>query len=459
MAVEANKAAVGVAAPPRATTTWRQHLGWGIGTLGASFLLNGFAALQLYYLTSVLGMAIATASLLLFIAKLWDWVSNPLMGYISDRTSTRWGRRRPYLLLGGIVSGGAFALYFSSALTPIANSAVLIALALALVGTGYTIFNVPYMAMPSEMEDDYRARTRMMSYRVFFIGIGTLVGASTQRLAELFGGGPDGYAQMGLLVGFGIFFFMSLAFFGTAGTRQVARQIERVPFREQLRLGLQNRPFAALLGTKFTQLFGLFTTTAMMVFVVRYVLGKEEPGQWIIYFTLTAMIVQTLSIPFWNWITPRLEKQKTYMLATLLYCVTSISWLIASPEEPLWVFAARAALKGFSAAGLLLMGQSMLPDTIEYDYRRTALRREGVFSGLYSIVEKIASTFAPTLLGLGYALFGFDSRAAVQSAETIDGIRYCAAYLPCIYFALSLVPLYFYRLTERELQALRRGGG
>ena len=147
---------------------WRLHFGWGIGTLGASMLLNSFAALQLFYLTNVLGIAIATASLVLFAAKIWDWIANPLMGWISDRTQTRWGRRRPYLLLGGLVAGGAFIVFFTSALTPVSQSLVLVTLSLALVGTGYTIFNVPYMAMPSELVDDYKERTKMISWRVFF---------------------------------------------------------------------------------------------------------------------------------------------------------------------------------------------------------------------------------------------------------------------------------------------------
>ena len=439
-----------------ATTDWRLHLGWGVGTLGASFLLNAFAALQLFYLTDVLGIAMVAASGLLLVAKLWDWVSNPVMGMISDKTHSRWGRRRPYLLLGGIVAGGSFALYFNSALNGIGESKVLVVLALAAVGTGYTIFNVPYMAMPSEMEDDYKVRTKLMSYRVFFIGIGTLVGIAAQRIAELFGGGAAGYGKMGTLLGFGIFFFMALSFFGTSRARMMARQTESPSFMDRLRTGFANKPFVALLGTKFTQLFGLFTGTAMIIFVIKYVYAKQDPGMWMLYFTATSFVAQTLSIPVWLRIAKRIEKQKSYILATVIFCLASLTWLIASPEESIWIFVARAAVKGFSAAGLLLMGQSMLPDTIEYDFRRTGLRREGVFSGLYSIVEKVASAFAPAILGLGYAWFGFTSRAPAQTQETIDGIRYCAAYLPCIYFGLSLIPLYFYGLTEKELQGTER---
>jgi GPH family glycoside/pentoside/hexuronide:cation symporter len=436
---------------------WRLHLGWGVGTLGASLLLNTFAALQAFYLTNVLHVSAVTAGVVLMLAKCWDWIANPLMGVISDRTHSRWGKRRPYLLLGGVVTGIALALYFSSALTPLSSSLWLVGLTLILVGTGYTIFNVPYMAMPVEMIDDYQERTRMFRFRVFFIAIGTLLGVgAAKRVAELFGEGADGYAGMGLVYGAAICVFMALSFFGTASAPVTGRATVRLPLTAQLRTGLQNAPFAALLGTKFTQLFGLFTSNAMLVYVVAYVLGKDEPGTWMLYFTIAGAVGQVASIPLWNSIAQRLEKQRTYALATAIYCGMSLTWLLAGPAESLWFFCFRGLLKGCAASGLLLMGQSMLPDTIEYDQRRTGLQRAGVFSGLYSVVEKVAATFAPSILLFTYAWFGFESKATTQSVESVEGIRLAAAWLPCLYFLISLVPLYFYRLTATELHAARR---
>ena len=313
------------------------------------------------------------------------------------------------------------------------------------------------MAMPVEMIDDYQERTKLFRYRVFFIAIGTLLGVgAAQRVAELFGGGAEGYAGMGIVYGAAICVFMALSFFGTAGAPSTGRSAVRLSFSEQLRTGLRNAPFAALLGTKFTQLFGLFTSNAMLVYVVAYVLGHDEPGKWMLYFTVAGAVGQVASIPMWNAIARRLEKQRTYGLATVLYCGMSLTWLLATHAEPLWFFCFRGLLKGCAASGLLLMGQSMLPDTIEYDQRRTGLQRAGIFSGLYSLVEKVAATFAPAILLFTYAWFGFDSKAQTQSAASIEGIRLAAAALPCLYFLASFVPLYFYRLTARELASAPR---
>jgi GPH family glycoside/pentoside/hexuronide:cation symporter len=234
------------------------------------------------------------------------------------------------------------------------------------------------------------------------------------------------------------------------------RDVKRVTFSEQLKTAIANKPFMALLAVKFVQLFGLFTSTAMSFFLVKFVLGKDQPGDWMVMFLVVSTLAQVLTIPFWRQLSQRIEKQKTFALAVVMFSLSSLTWLLASPAETVWFFCFRAALKGFAAAGLILMAQSMLPDVIEYDYRTTGLRREGVFSGFYSFVEKVASAFAPSILLLVYAAYGFQSKAPVQTAEAVDGIRYAAALLPCLYFGASLIPLWFYRLTEADLKSTAR---
>jgi GPH family glycoside/pentoside/hexuronide:cation symporter len=435
------------------------HLSWGIGTLGASLLLNGFAFVALFYLTTELGIAAALAGTLIGASKVWDAVFNPLMGWISDRTETRWGRRRPFLLAGALVASVAFAAFYSTprSLSPDATL-IYAGCMLVLIGTGYTIFNVPYMAMPAEMISSYHERSLMMSYRVFFIGVGTFVGGGAARkIVELAGGGAEGYATFGVTIGLGIFICMVLCFLGTRDAPFTRREMkETLPIGEQWRLGFANRPFVLLLGVKFTQLLGLASATSTVLFVLRFVMQKPNPGDWMLMYVGASSLLQIVTIPIWLALSRRYEKRATYMFATIVFSLATLSWLLVTPEEPAAFFILRAAVKGFAAAGLLLMGQSMLPDTIEYDYRRTGLRREGIFSGLYSFVEKAAFAFGPMITGLVLAYFGFLSKAPTQTPEALSGILVAAGVLPAIYFALSLPLLLRYELTEARLKATTR---
>jgi len=127
--------------------------------------------------------------------------------------------------------------------------------------------------------------------------------------------------------------FMAWAFFGTTKGNATERSAARTPLADQVRLGLQNKPFIALLATKATQLFGLFTTAAMGIFIIKYVLGKENPGTWLLWFTGVSFLAQVTSMPAWSLIVKRIEKQKTYMLATASFSIVSLSRLLESPAE------------------------------------------------------------------------------------------------------------------------------
>lgn len=156
-------------------------LSWGMGTVAMSILFNSYAVLTLRFMTDTLGIAAALAGTILLGAKVYDAITDPIMGLVTDRTKSRWGRRRPWLLVGAIVCATAFVAQFS--VSPDAGSVVLlVALALILMRTGYTIFNIPYMAMAAEITsgagDQYHQRSYLMSYRVGAICIGQLIGGA-----------------------------------------------------------------------------------------------------------------------------------------------------------------------------------------------------------------------------------------------------------------------------------------
>ena len=147
----------------------RLKIGWASGALGVALLMNGISGLVLFYMVGILKIEPAVAGTLVFLTKLFDVASDPIVGVSSDRTRSRWGRRRPYLFVGAFVSAAAFALIFA---TPVfANQAFSIAyifIALVIYTVGYTLFNVPYMAMPAEMTDSYHERSSIHGYRIWF---------------------------------------------------------------------------------------------------------------------------------------------------------------------------------------------------------------------------------------------------------------------------------------------------
>ena len=151
------------------------RFGWGMGSLGISLMFNATSLLMLRYLVDYAGIGAALAGLLIGGAKIYDAVTDPLMGTISDRTRSRMGRRRPYLVAGAFVSAISFVMIFNLASFQGSSYIVtLVVLALLLNATGYTIFNVPYMAMPAEMTKGYHERTSLMSYRIAAIAVGQL---------------------------------------------------------------------------------------------------------------------------------------------------------------------------------------------------------------------------------------------------------------------------------------------
>ena len=146
-------------------------IGWGMGTFGISSMFNSVNLLLQRFATDFLGIAAAAYGLIYLVSKIYDAATDPVMGALSDRTRSRFGRRRPYLLLGGALCAAAFiALFNAPSVVDSPHALLLLALLLIFYSTGYTVFNVPYLAMPAEMTRDYMERARLISFRVYAIG-------------------------------------------------------------------------------------------------------------------------------------------------------------------------------------------------------------------------------------------------------------------------------------------------
>lgn len=415
--------------------------GWGIGSLGASALHNGISFLALYYLSRVLGLEPAVAGSLILAAKFYDIATDPLMGWLSDRTRSRWGRRRPWLLAGAVVSALAFVLLFNLPATSGPGLLVGATGALLLYATGYTLFGIPYLAMPAEMTDDYHERSRLMSARTICLTLGILAGgALAPVLVGAFGGGPGGYARMSWTMAALILATMLACFAGTRGARGTSPPPAPAgPAVSGWRSALGNRAFTTLIISKFCHLVGVAVSMSSLLFLVTTVLDRPESS--LGGFVLASAAGSIFSMPLWLAVSRRTGKRATYLAAVACYLPVLLSWLGAAPGEAATLFIARGFLTGLATGGLTLAAQAMLPDTIEHDFRRTGLRREAMFSAVYSVAEKLASATGPFLLGL------------VLSAASGDrGIVLAAVVIPAVASSLSAIALLFYGL-DRQLRS------
>ncbi|UVO50494.1 MFS transporter [Sphingomonas sp. SUN019] len=428
-------------------------IAWGVGTLGPVTVLTATNALLLRFLTDNYGLAAGMAATLIAVSKFYDAFADVAMGIASDRTKSRWGRRRPYLIGGAVLLAiSLLAIFAAPSFAGETARIAYMALILIFYATAYTVFNVPYMAMPGEMTRNYHERTELMRWRVYGVGLAIIIAsAAGPKLLDWFGGGEDAYAKMALVfvpivIGAGM-----IAFFGTAHAPSTERTAMHHGIGEQIRSAAANRPFVVLVIVKFITLMSLGTQSIFPFFFQR-ILGVSNGVLGTYFLCQSAMFLIAPSL--WLWCSKRIGKKRTFLVALAISLPVWLSWMLAAQGEPLWMVYLRGVVIGISGSGVILMGQSMLPDTMEYDYRRTGLRREGVFAALYTTVEKFSGAIGVALVGALLGAYGYvQSRggAIAQPESALWAIRIAMAYVPAAITLAGMTALAFYDLEERKL--------
>ncbi|MEJ2140012.1 MAG: MFS transporter [Gammaproteobacteria bacterium] len=403
--------------------------GWGFGAMATATMLNAPTAALLYFLVTIVKLDPFAVGALIFAGKIIDVVTDPPVGSLSDRTQSRFGRRRPWLLGSSLVCGAVFALLFNVPELGIAATYLYVGIALALFAVAYTAFQVPYMAMPTEMTDDYHERTKIMAWRVVFMSVGNVAGGGGfAALAKTLGGDRAGYGEAAIYFGAFISVAMFATFLFTARSRQTTPVAghDQISIRQHFDWMLVNRPVLKLDETSF-----------FMVFLVQ-------------------MVTTIAFMPVCNWLSKQIGKKAAYVLSLTGFCVMVTSWLLASPGEPTALLLTRAVLLGAFGAGAHLYGQSMLIDTFALDYRITGQRREGVLAAAFSFVEKLCMALAPFMVGALLATLGFDKDldpSADQSDSAVLAIYLGFVGIPVVCQIASIFLLKFYHLTEHDLDS------
>jgi len=428
---------------------------WSSGAAGVYFMMNTVAGFALLYMVTILKIDPWIAGAIVFVSKIFDAFTDPIVGGWSDRLAAKGSRRRPFLLWGAILSSLSFLMIFTTPMFDNQTFAVIyIFSALMLFSFGYTVFNIPYLAMPAEMTEDYHERTSIHSFRVISLSIaGLIAGAGVPLLLEKLGKESwHAYAYIG--VGGAIFIFITM-FISWAGTKN-ARFSEAPDVRPNMftELGhvFSNKHYIRLLLVKFCQLFGVAATIAAIGFFVLYVIQRDFTV--LAYYGTAVAIVSIIVSPLLVKLSRKIGKSATYMVSALCYVAVVFSWSFAQPGEPTWAIILRGAVIAVGASGNVIMAMSMLTDIINYDARLHGVRREGIFTAFYSFIEKFTFAFGPFVVGVALTFAGFDKTLpadVLQSNEVRQAILLGMAYIPAAMGLLSIWLLSGYKLRESDL--------
>lgn len=436
---------------------------YGSGDIGFSLtntILNVYFAL---FLTDVVGVPPAVAALAFFIGSTWDYVNDPIVGYISDRTRTRWGRRRPFLLFGALPFAAAFCLlWWRPPLEGMIALGIYYAVAFALFDTAATFVYMPYYALTPELTDDYDERTGLTSRRMFFSILGSLI-AFTLPLAIVDGFRPDHAGRvlfMGSVFGLASALPLLLVFWGTRERPEFMQQEAEVSLRRSIAAARRNRPF--IFGL-FMFLFNGVTMSIIQVvllYYVKYVVRREAQSDLIM---ATIFVVALLALPLWEQISKRWNKRWAYIsgiafLAAVLLVLSSLTPLTGLP-----VIMFLCVLAGIGVSAMHVMPWAIIPDAIEYGEWQSGERQEGMFYSLIILAQKVASSIAVPLALLVLQATGYVPNSLAQPTSAVLGIRIVAGPVPAFTLCLGILfTLLFplgrenFREITRELELRRR---
>lgn len=451
---------------PEDRLSWSTIVGFGAGDIygGGSLMIIGFY--YLYFLTDVVLLPPALAGTVILISKIWDAVSDPVMGFISDRTRTRFGRRRPYFLAGIILIFVSFVLLW----IPYDPDSTVLKFALVLLSylffsTIITMVMVPYNALASELTPDYHERTRLSSVRIFFSSVSSLVCAvAPLEIVKLFPTPKQGYPAMAVV--FGLFFALPFlaTFFTTRERTDYMQHTAAGSILRDLRSAAGLRPFRHVLAMYLFAFVAMDAVMAVVIYFMTYYMNRPEEANIVLGVLL---IVQIASLPVHSMISKRIGKRKAFMAAAVAwFAVMLVSLTIGPDQHFVWVYLF-AALVGYGTGGIIIMIYAIFPDIPDVDELFSGIRREGSYSGLLTFLRKFSSaiglfiisnvmTFAGYLAPVEQVVEGQTMTVnQPQTATFILALRLIFALVPNILLIGSIWFAHRYALTPETHQRLR----
>ncbi|MDR3132673.1 MAG: MFS transporter [Prevotellaceae bacterium] len=459
--------------------TFKDKIGYGFGDMASSMFWKIFGMYLLFFYTKVFGISPAAAGTMFLITRIWDAVNDPLMGIIADRTRSRWGKYRPYLLWFAVPFAVVGVVTFYTPELGENGRLVYAYLTYTLMMMVYTAVNVPYASLLGVMSPHPKERNILSSYRMFFAFIGSFITFMLlQPLVDFFAGvfdagavivagvsdatsisrSPEGWTAAVAVIGVicAALFFLCFKF-----TRERVKPVnkdENTSIKQDLRNLAHNSPWWILMGSGMAALlFNAIRDSVALFYFADYiqinyklpVLGWTIATIYLLAGQAANMIGVALAAPLSN----RYGKKKTYMIAMSAAAILSVFFFFLTPHQIAWIMTLQILIS-ICAGYVLPLLWSMYADIVDHQELKTRRRATGLIFSSSSMSQKMGWAFGAALSGWLLAWFGYDEAVAVQSEHAIFGVRLMLSWLPAISCVLAVLGMMCYPLSEKRVKEI-----
>lgn len=452
-----------------------QKAAYGTGTFVLNFLPSALGIFAFFLITGF-GVDPLLAGFLTGIPRLFDAITDPIMGFITDNTRSKWGRRRPYIVVGAVLSGTFFALMWQ--LNPDWSEDytfwyfLLFSLAFTI---GNTMYATPFVGLGYEITSDYNERTRLMAVSQFMGQIAWMIVPWFWVLIadpDVFPTQAEGVQTLSLLVAAGCIVLGLLPGLFCKGidSDNIENRAE-ISFRtlwanlvgvvRSIIQTFKNTAFVRLCSATFLVFNGFQLVSSFSYFIIVFhMFGGDYgvTGTWPAWFaTMSAVMTAVFVIPIVSWMANRWGKRNAFIISTVISIIGyGLKWYGFNPDNP-WMIFMPIPLMSFGIGGLFTLMMSMTADVCDLDELNNGMpRKEGTFGAIYWLMVKLGQALAMILGGLVLKLVGFDAGAATQTVETMTNLRIADIVIPAGTAFLAIVVMWGYNITEQRAYEIKQ---
>lgn len=451
----------------REKLSFKEKFSYGLGDMSANIMFSAISFYLLYFFINVGGLKAELASVVFLVARLWDAVTDYMMGRISDKTKSKFGKRRVYMLFGALPYGLAFILLW---LTPFGEGSQAAKLIYYLVvymvyNTAWTVVYIPYSALTANMTADYDERTSINGFRIALANLGILLGAAFFALLAdgteslfygVFGSQSKAYAVSAIIFGLLASGIMLLSFAGTKERVDTSEKNDKGFFRT-LKEFFKLKEFRNVMMCYLLSMIGFDIIMAVFMFFINDALGFGG-GAMSMIFVAIPLVMAIASSLLWVKLSEKFQKHKVYA-ASCVYMAVVLIFAIFVPELTVWSTVLLCVFAGIGMSAIQILPYASVPDVVEVDEYVNGVRREGAYYGITQFMYKIASGASVALVSLVLGLFGYiestDGSVIQQPEDALFAIRIVLGVVPGVIFLLSIISAFRANLSRERFDFVK----